>query len=91
MRVSLFQHSQEHGTPDAVFPNNWFSTHPQREAAGGVKPSTLVYYPLKCPNRCCSRPAARLDLLCQLVDSKAGLHCICAYRWDAHRYTRSHR
>ncbi len=52
VRVSLFQHSQEHGTPDAVFPNNWFSTHPAGEAAGGVKQSTLVFYPLKCPNRC---------------------------------------
>lgn len=52
--MSLFQHSQEHGTPDAVFPNNWFSTHPRGEAAGGVKKNTLVFYPLKCPNRCLS-------------------------------------
>lgn len=28
-------------TPDAVFPNNWFSTHPE----------TLVLYPMKAPNR----------------------------------------
>lgn len=52
VRVSLFQHSLEHGTPDAVFPNNWFTTHPAGEAAGGVAESTLALYPLKCPNRC---------------------------------------
>jgi len=34
-------------TPDAVFPNNWFSTHPTSEA--GV--STLVLYPMKTPSR----------------------------------------
>ena len=51
MRVNLFQHSLEHGTPDAVFPNNWFSTHPAGEAAGGTTDSTLVIYPMKCPNR----------------------------------------
>jgi hypothetical protein len=52
VRVSLFQHSLAHGTPDAVFPNNWFTTHPAGEAAGGVEQPTLVLYPLKCPNRC---------------------------------------
>ncbi|KAK9815839.1 hypothetical protein WJX72_010576 [[Myrmecia] bisecta] len=51
VRVNLFEHSQAHGTPDAVFPNNWFSTHPRGEAAGGVQESTLVFYPMKCPNR----------------------------------------
>lgn len=50
--VSLFQHSEAHGTPDAVFPNNWFSTHAAGEAAGGVTENTLVLYPMKCPNRC---------------------------------------
>jgi len=35
----------------AVFPNNWFTTHPAGEAAGGVQRSTLALYPLKCPNR----------------------------------------
>lgn len=52
MKVNLFQHALEHGTPDAVFPNNWFSTHPAGEAAGGTQQSTLVFYPMKCPNRC---------------------------------------
>ncbi|KAL4451603.1 hypothetical protein ABPG75_007265 [Micractinium tetrahymenae] len=51
VKVNLFQHSLSHGTPDAVFPNNWFSTHPAGEAAGGVKRDTLVFYPMKCPNR----------------------------------------
>jgi hypothetical protein len=27
VNVKLFQHHLSHGTPDAVFPNNWFSTH----------------------------------------------------------------
>lgn len=48
LKVNLFQHSLDHGTPDAVFPNNWFSTHPAGECPNG---STLVYYPMKCPNR----------------------------------------
>jgi len=51
VRVALFQHALRHGTPDAVFPNNWFTTHPAGEAAGGVQRSTLALYPLKCPNR----------------------------------------
>lgn len=51
VKVNLFQHSLDHGTPDAVFPNNWFSTHPAGEASGGCTESTLVYYPMKCPNR----------------------------------------
>ncbi|KAL6778292.1 hypothetical protein ACKKBG_A17635 [Auxenochlorella protothecoides x Auxenochlorella symbiontica] len=35
VRVNLFQHSLAHGTPDAVFPNNWFSTHAAGERGGG--------------------------------------------------------
>ncbi|KAL6778291.1 hypothetical protein ACKKBG_A17635 [Auxenochlorella protothecoides x Auxenochlorella symbiontica] len=50
VRVNLFQHSLAHGTPDAVFPNNWFSTHAAGEG-GGAAPSSLVLYPMKCPNR----------------------------------------
>ena len=56
MRVALFQHALRHGTPDAVFPNNWFTTHPAGEARGGVQRSTLALYPLKCPNRCAAAP-----------------------------------
>ena len=28
--VHVFDHAREHGTPDAVFPNNWFSTDARR-------------------------------------------------------------
>lgn len=37
--------------PDAVFPNNWFSTHPAAETGR----STLVFYPMKTPSRRCAR------------------------------------
>ena len=67
MRVSLFQHSLAHGTPDAVFPNNWFTTHPAGEAAGGVAQPTLVFYPLKCPNRCAA--LSTLSWPCRFVFS----------------------
>ena len=61
VRVDLFEHAAEHGTPDAVFPNNWFSTHPACEAGpGGVREPTLVLYPMKCPNRCWARHGASL-------------------------------
>lgn len=36
--VSVFSHSSSHNTPDAVFPNNWFSTHNGK---------TLCLYPMK--------------------------------------------
>eukprot|EP00890_Picochlorum_soloecismus_P005996 jgi/Picsp_1/6398/NSC_03746-R1_amidinotransferase family protein len=63
VKVNLFQHSLEHGTPDAVFPNNWFSTHAASESDGNVGQSTLVYYPMKCPNRQAER---RDDIKCVL-------------------------
>ena len=47
MRVHLWAHGATHNTPDAVFPNNWFSTHPAGEAAGGIQQNTLVLYPMK--------------------------------------------
>lgn len=55
VKVSLFQHDLRHGTPDACFPNNWFSTHAAEEAVGGVGARTLVLYPMKCPNRAAER------------------------------------
>ena len=61
--VCLFEHSPAHGTPDAVFPNNWFSTHAAGEAGGAVKENTLVYYPLKCPNRQAERREDAMELL----------------------------
>ena len=49
-QVHLFEHSLAHATPDACFPNNWFSSHPSGEAAGGLRESTLVLYPMKVRN-----------------------------------------
>ena len=40
--VRVFDDPGEPHTPDAVFPNNWFSTHPD---------GTLVLYPMAAPNR----------------------------------------
>lgn len=57
VRVSLMQHAVSHGTPDACFPNNWFSTHAAREG-GGPKSAgerSMVLYPMKCPNRAAER------------------------------------
>ena len=67
--VCLFEHSLNHGTPDAVFPNNWFSTHAAGEAGGGVKENTLVYYPLKCPNR----QAERREDAMRLLEARLGV------------------
>ncbi|GJQ08742.1 hypothetical protein GpartN1_g533.t1 [Galdieria partita] len=47
LRVHLFTHETYHDTPDAVYPNNWFSTHTDLE----VGECTLVLYPMKAPNR----------------------------------------
>lgn len=65
VRVKLFEHSLSHGTPDACFPNNWFSTHPKGEAAGGLKEDTLVLYPMKHPNRSAERRADMIEVLKQ--------------------------
>ncbi|KAJ9449482.1 Arginine deiminase [Diplonema papillatum] len=46
VNIKLYHHEQYHGTPDACFPNNWFSTH----AVGGGK-SDLVLYPMAHPSR----------------------------------------
>lgn len=42
----------EHDTPDACFPNNWFSTHPAAELVGSQPGGTLCFYPMKVENRC---------------------------------------
>lgn len=63
VNVQLFQHSLAHGTPDACFPNNWFSTHPAGEGLGGVTDSTLVLYPMKCPNRAAERRPEMIEML----------------------------
>ena len=51
INVNLFQHSAVHDTPDACFPNNWFTTHAIGEARGAVTENTLVLYPMKNANR----------------------------------------
>mmetsp|Transcript_6822 Transcript_6822/g.17149 ORF Transcript_6822/g.17149 Transcript_6822/m.17149 type:complete len:740 (-) Transcript_6822:98-2317(-) len=53
----LFTHNPYHNTPDAVFPNNWFSTHPASE----MGERTLVLYPMKVPNRRLERRPAILN------------------------------
>ena len=63
MQVDLMSHALAHGTPDACFPNNWFSTHSASEAGGSTGASTLVLYPMKCPNRAAERRADVAALL----------------------------
>jgi hypothetical protein len=52
--VHLFDDDGRHNTPDAVFPNNWFSTH-----AGGH----VALYPMYSPNRRRERRADIIDML----------------------------
>eukprot|EP00294_Goniomonas_avonlea_P016518 CAMPEP_0114565278 /NCGR_PEP_ID=MMETSP0114-20121206/14218_1 /TAXON_ID=31324 /ORGANISM="Goniomonas sp, Strain m" /LENGTH=319 /DNA_ID=CAMNT_0001751501 /DNA_START=111 /DNA_END=1067 /DNA_ORIENTATION=- len=63
VRVLLVDHRPYHGIPDAVFPNNWFSTHPETECDGK---STLILYPMKAPNR---RKERRPDIV-GLIESQ---------------------
>ena len=48
INVSVFSHSSSHNTPDAVFPNNWFSTHNGK---------TMCLYPMKVEKRSSSHAA----------------------------------
>jgi hypothetical protein len=59
--VHVFDDTPEPVKPDAVFPNNWFSTH-----ADGV----VVLYPMLAPNR---RLERRLDIVAAL-HSRNGFH-----------------
>lgn len=54
VRVHLFDDPGTAGTPDSVFPNNWFSTHP-----GGH----VGVYPMYAPSRRRERRADVLDML----------------------------
>ncbi|RZF24357.1 amidinotransferase [Paraburkholderia sp. UYCP14C] len=54
VRVHLFDDHGEHGTPDSVFPNNWFSTHP-----GGH----IALYPMYNVNRRRERRADVIEML----------------------------
>lgn len=53
-RVHLFEDEQPGRTPDAVFPNNWFSTH-----AGGH----VALYPMYSPNRRLERRSDVIEML----------------------------
>ncbi|WP_126283822.1 citrulline utilization hydrolase CtlX [Burkholderia stagnalis] len=54
VRVHVFDDHGERDTPDSVFPNNWFSTHP-----GGH----VALYPMTSPNRRRERRADVIELL----------------------------
>jgi len=54
VRVHLFEDRGEHNTPDSVFPNNWFSTHP-----GGH----VAIYPMRVPSRRRERRADVIEML----------------------------
>lgn len=54
VRVHVFDDPGDNGTPDSVFPNNWFSTHP-----GGH----VALYPMYCHNRRRERRADVIDML----------------------------
>ncbi|CAN0627952.1 Amidinotransferase [Burkholderia multivorans] len=54
VRVHVFDDLGERGTPDAVFPNNWFSTHP-----GGH----VALYPMYSPNRRRERRGDVIEML----------------------------
>ncbi len=54
VRVHLFDDDGTRDTPDAVFPNNWFSTHP-----GGH----VALYPMHSPNRRRERRADVIEML----------------------------
>eukprot|EP00128_Syssomonas_multiformis_P005460 Colp12_sorted_trinity150504_noHs@29549 len=56
VQVLLFNHEAFHDTPDAVFPNNWFSTH----SAAEQSERTMCLYPMKAPNR---RKERRSDII----------------------------
>ncbi|WP_426492476.1 citrulline utilization hydrolase CtlX [Hymenobacter sp. 102] len=55
VRVLVFEDTPEPHTPDAVFPNNWGSFHPD---------GRVVLYPMCAPNR---RPERRPDVLAALA------------------------
>ena len=63
VQVNVVEHSLAHGTPDAVFPNNWFSTHSAHESLGATKEDTMVLYPMKCPNRAAERRPELVELI----------------------------
>lgn len=55
VNVLVAEDTPEPHTPDSIFPNNWFSTHPPYETdpdgEEGEEKSTIVLYPMFAPNR----------------------------------------
>lgn len=54
VKVNIISDTPEPPTPDAMFPNNWFSTHPD---------SALVLYPMLAENRAAEAKPAPLEFL----------------------------
>lgn len=77
VRVHLFDDFGESETPDSVFPNNWFSTHP-----GGH----VALYPMHCPNR---RRERRTDIIAPLL-KPATRPDVCHSRQTATRSSPAH-
>jgi len=78
-RVHLFTHEALDGTPDAVYPNNHFSTHamPSDSTDGAC---TLVFYPMRAANR---RRERRPELLARLEGFRRYTHVIDLTRYEA--------
>ena len=76
LKVHLFQHDESHGTPDACFPNNWFSTHGRHEfpAASTTGGTALVTYPLKSSNRRLERREDILQYIATIKNYERRIH-----------------
>lgn len=57
--VVVVKDTEDPVTPDSIFPNNWFSTHPDGK---------VVLYPMCAPNRRAERKQAALDSINALCD-----------------------
>jgi hypothetical protein len=54
IKVKVFRYTDDLNTPDAIYPNNWFSTH---------RSKTVVLYPMLAPNRRLERRPAIVNQL----------------------------
>jgi len=63
IEVIIIDDTEYPHTPDAVFPNNWFSTH---------EDGTLMLYPMMAPNR---RLERRADIL-EILSSRYAVHTV---------------
>ena len=74
--IKLYHHEPYHGTPDACFPNNWFSTHKTENG------SDLVLYPMAHQSR---RRERRPDIL-KFLKSRTDNVCDLTDHEDDYRY-----